>query len=99
MPETEYIDRNALLKSLSSDEHAAMEDYYYNAISSFQSSDVAPVIHAKWIEYPVAHYFKCSVCKYTVPFRKAVLINGKRAYNYCPSCGAKMDLDKEGNKQ
>ena len=38
-----------------------------------------------------AHYFKCSNCKYTVPHRKANLFNGKREYNYCPHCGAKMD--------
>lgn len=30
-------------------------------------------------------------CKCTVPYRKAVLINEKRQYNYCPNCGAKMD--------
>lgn len=41
--------------------------------------------------------YKCSMCKYTVPYRKAVFINGKREYNYCPHCGAKMDLDKEGD--
>ena len=43
-----------------------------------------------------AHYFKCSNCKYTVPYRKAVLISGKREYNYCPHCGARMDVKKEG---
>ena len=50
--------------------------------------------NAKWIEYPRAHYFKCSNCKYTVPYRKAFLRNdGKREYNYCPSCGAFMVSD------
>ena len=49
--------------------------------------DVAPVVHGKWIEYPIPHYFKCSECKCTIPYVKAVLIK----YNYCPACGAKMD--------
>ena len=53
--------------------------------------DVVPVKHGKWIEYQILHYFKCSECKCTVPYVKAVLIDGKRKYNYCPSCGAKMD--------
>ena len=54
------------------------------------TADVAPVKHGKWIEYQIPHYFKCSECKCTVPYVKAVLIDGKRKYNYCPSCGAKM---------
>lgn len=58
-----------------------------------QAADVAPVRHAKWIEYPRAHYFKCSECKYTVPHKKAALISGYRQYNYCPHCGAKMDVE------
>lgn len=50
--------------------------------------------NAKWIEYPRAHYFKCSNCRYTVPYRKAVLGHtGKREYNYCPSCGALIVRD------
>ena len=53
--------------------------------------DIVPVKHGKWIEYQIPHYFKCSECKCTVPYAKAVLIDGKRKYNYCPACGAKMD--------
>lgn len=59
------------------------------------AADVAPVRHARWVEYPRAHYFKCSECKYTVPYRKAISVNGKQAYNYRPNCGARMDGDKE----
>lgn len=55
------------------------------------AADVVPVKHGKWIEYQIPHYFKCSECKCTVPYVKAVLIDGKRKYNYCPACGAKMD--------
>lgn len=55
---------------------------------------VAPVRHGRWVEFPRPHYFKCSKCKYTVPYRKATLINGKREYNFCPSCGAKMDVEE-----
>lgn len=68
-------------------------DYIECRIEAAKSADVAPVRHAKWIEYPRAHYFKCSECKYTVPHKKAALISGYRQYNYCPHCGAKMDRE------
>lgn len=42
---------------------------------------------ASWVEYPRAHYFKCSSCGYTVPYVKAMPIDGTCAYKYCPSCG------------
>ena len=60
-------------------------------LSRIPTADVEPVRHGRWIEYPAAHYYKCSECRYTVPYRKAALMSGKRQYNYCPSCGAKMD--------
>lgn len=65
-------------------------DYVENPLY-VPAADVAPVKHGKWIEYQIPHYFKCSECKCTVPYVKAVLIDGKRKYNYCPACGAKMD--------
>ena len=87
----EYIDRDELYEQMHVmgmwfDLIEALE-----MIENFPAADVAPVVHGKWVEYPRAHYFKCSNCKYTVPHRKANLFNGKREYNYCPHCGAKMD--------
>lgn len=87
----EYIEREDLIENLN---RFAPDDYnaLINELIAFQpAADVAPVVHGKWVEYPRAHYFKCSNCKYTVPYRKANLFNGKREYNYCPHCGAKMD--------
>lgn len=55
------------------------------------AAEVAPVVHRRWIEYPRAHYFKCSECKFIVPYKKAMIMNGERKYNYYPNCGAKMD--------
>lgn len=64
-------------------------------IKGIPAADVAEVRHGKWVEYPRAHYFKCSECKYTVPYRKAIFVNGNREYDYCPSCGARMDKEDE----
>ena len=57
--------------------------------------DVALVIHGHWVEYPQTHYFKCSECKCTVPYKKAMVIDGKQKYKYCPNCGATMDKQNE----
>ena len=54
------------------------EDYAYglreaaHMIEEAPAVDAAPVVHGRWVEYPVAHYFKCSKCKYIVPYKKAV---------------------------
>lgn len=99
---SEYIKRDALLNEISQQKvmsthsfprrHFTVNDVL-TCIKTAPTVDVAPVVHAKWIEYPRPHYFKCSNCKYTVPYRKAVLHDEKREYNSCPSCGAKMDLE------
>ena len=49
-----------------------------------EGSEYAPVKHGRWIEdeYGIPH---CSECK---------AINNTVYRNYCPNCGAKMDLDE-----
>ena len=65
-------------------------------INDAPTADVKPVVRGEWIEYPRAHYFKCNKCKYTVPYRKAmILTNGEREYNFCPHCGADMRGEQE----
>lgn len=94
----EYIKRESIqkaLKNVTDDPScplflAAMIEQY---IDQEPAADVVEVKHGKWIEYPRAHYFKCSECKETVPYKKAVLIRGKRKYKYCPHCGAKMGAE------
>lgn len=95
----EYIEREAFLKSvLTAGIGKTIAEYSESDIGYMirkqPAADVAPVKHGKWILYPSAHYFKCSECKYTVPYRKAALLNGDRGYRYCPHCGAKMDLEE-----
>lgn len=97
----EYVERKAIMefpirKDRCDKEHAnehfifgieSVLDY----VENLPAADVAPVVHGQWIKYPRAHYFKCSECKYTVPYKKAMLVNKTRQYNYCPHCGAKMN--------
>lgn len=63
-------------------------------INVMPTVDIKPTKHGHWVEYPKPHYFKCSKCKYIVPYRKAVSVNGEREYDYCPNCGAIMDLEE-----
>lgn len=54
------------------------------------SADVAHVVHGMWI--PVGHKLSriCSVCDRDEPYKFAD--DNANVYDYCPHCGAKMDL-------
>lgn len=54
---------------------------------------------ALWVEYPRPHYFKCSVCNYTVPYKKAMPFRNSCSYRFCPSCGRVIiGWTKKGDK-
>lgn len=93
------IDADALKSYLNNNEYADM--YYIEAL--FGIIDRQPAIdpearaRGKWIPYKICNHkpcrikqpdkwtiFRCSVCDYS---------NGRRKNsNYCPSCGAKMEV-------
>lgn len=94
----EYIEREALKKDISALETAgAFTESFKNAvlkiISENPAADVAEVRHGKWY-YNEMHSdlgysaYACSLCK------KEVSIDEEDyKLNYCPYCGAKMDLE------
>lgn len=56
-------------------------------VDAIPAADVAPVVHGRWVRY--RFYDGCPVCG------KSYSISGGRAserFNYCPNCGAKMDM-------
>ena len=57
---------------------------------SIPAADVAPVVHGRWV--PAFHVgdccYRCSECQF---LRDAYLLD---IGNYCPNCGAKMDLEE-----
>ena len=90
---TEYIEREAVEKMLENAQIISDGEYcgYCTddiSVSSIPTADVAPVVHAKWIEKNciTGTYFECSNCH--KPENKHTAIKGK----YCWYCGAKMDL-------
>lgn len=49
-----------------------------------------------WVEYPRAHYFKCSECWEVIPYRFGYF-ESKRFYNFCPFCGNPKGRPKQNN--
>lgn len=54
-------------------------------LRSVPASDVAPVVHGKWIFNDDWWEFRCTNCRNA--------IGNIKKYNFCPYCGAKMDLE------
>lgn len=63
-----------------------MHEAVFMAIKALKAE---PVRHGHWIGKPIAGYstVRCSVCR-------SVFSENNGKWNYCPVCGAKMDLDE-----
>lgn len=100
----EYIDREAFKKSVEEryckpckaegKDHngcwcrACWVDDMLDEVECFQPADVAPVVHGRWVTHyrsgtPVAEGYVSTCCD---------MWNSRKS-NYCPHCGAKMDLE------
>ena len=68
---------------------------YRQFVANFPTADVAPVLHAKWIQCLETDEWTCSNCEVTqicFDFTPKEL-----GMSYCPNCGAKCDL-MDGDK-
>ena len=64
-----------------------------SSIENAPSVDVAPVVvHGRWVEDH--DYLKCPECGIMVK-RDFTFFDDIRNWNFCPACGAKMDLEEE----
>ena len=102
----EYIKKNALYEKIAQLEELARNRYldtpslYYpmymtqlkertffkQIITYFPTADVEPVRHGRWVEYQVPPIICCSNCDWATDVKE-------KNFNYCPNCGAKMDLE------
>ena len=79
---------------------AALDDERFNLTHgiAITTADVVDVKHGRWIYNPETIYLKsgytCSACRHPMWHSPDV----PQAFNYCPNCGAKMDL-KEGAEE
>lgn len=92
---SEYIDKHeayTLLKDLEAAYiYPPVREAYGTAarhIDQIKPADVQPVKHGRWIEVSPKHS-RCSVCDTTCLIAVYPISKGA---NYCPNCGAKMDL-------
>jgi uncharacterized paraquat-inducible protein A len=87
MAEKEYIDRGALLAEDFTDSFVDVYDVpiFEHIIESAPAADVAPVVHARWIDRDDKTW--CSRCDAS---------NKQYKPPYCPHCGARMDGGKHG---
>lgn len=92
----EYIDRETLMRDIDETVIFSGRDGRISAemsgankvidrIKTCAVADVAPVVHGKvthvTTDMPYCEYGTCNVCGAYI-----------QAWNYCPNCGAKMDL-------
>ena len=94
MAEQRLIDANNLIEEIREErcyncrnfkdmkcDYCGTADYIY-MIEDMPAADVAPVRHGRWKRYG-KNLGECSECGEIVSVRN----------NYCPNCGAKMDLE------
>ena len=97
---SKYIEKESLLKYIDNTvpwNSPGDRLLVYLEISDFETADVAPVAHGKWLneDFPektatVNDFAICSVCgemSHKAEHGYAILSK------YCPECGAKMDLE------
>lgn len=92
MADVRLIDANALAQRFSAlQEGANLRDHVYllgvlSVIDNAPTIETAQAAHGKWLVYGIEHKScKCSVCGDVYAY----------LYNYCPNCGAKMDVKEE----
>ena len=99
---SEYIKREQVLKLLESAQAWGWSmNTLYDEIQALPAADVAPIVHAKWIDLYMTEtdncgevvreekdiYFMCSNCECIYSKRYS------RQGEFCARCGAKIDLE------
>ena len=91
----EYIEKKALMVALCKEiigdgdyynGKDDMQDQIRDMVSRFPAADVAPVRHGRWLPFhstAAGDIQYCSACEIGCTWKP----------NYCPNCGAKMDLE------
>ena len=87
-----YIKKETAIKSLLNDclgQVSYSREDAADCIFWLDTADVVPVRHGRWIKkekYTFGIMYDFSLCE------NRILDNG-HPWNYCPNCGAKMDLE------
>ena len=104
---TEYIEREAISEEIRKYYYKNPPNFSYGegfdrgldraqrAILNAPAADVAEVRHGRWVHETIEdddwggtyHSWSCSECKFSVG-------RNPTGENFCPNCGAKMDLEE-----
>lgn len=85
----EYIEREALMEGL------VYNNPVYIAAKCAPAADVAPVVHGRWDSSGRYKFtdgsiaVRCTKCGCSLHEKEYM----ENVWNYCPVCGAKMDLE------
>lgn len=94
----EYITKKQVIEWFScyghDDKQIRFEDLSFD-IQNMNPEDVAPVVHGRWIHTTIEdddwgstfHSWACSNCDFSTG-------QNQNGTNYCPNCGARMDLEE-----
>lgn len=63
-------------------------------VSDASAADVAPVVHGRWDRHSSSWY--CNRCG--IGYRITCGTISASRHNYCPNCGAKMDIEVGGDR-
>lgn len=87
----EYITKDEAILQLTGINLPKDRDSYIALVTKrlqdISAADVAPVIHAKWKHIDETHDI-CMNCGVVVE----IVMHGEGDTNYCPNCGAKMEI-------
>lgn len=99
----EYIEKDALVRMLRAkaemgrlSEYSVCFDNVAKMIELLPAADVEEVEHGKWMGKQLDNFRKyevtCSNCGW-IGIENYDSYNDPSDFNYCPNCGAKMDLE------
>ena len=84
----EYIEREALRDALYDADAITMSGV--KILNQFPAADVATVRHGRWVHEHISEGYAWVICSECEAVIHKILIN--KRLNYCPNCGAKMDM-------
>lgn len=90
---SEYIEREALIEEIKERNRNTCNGsmsclQMKRMVEKVPAADAVPVVHGRKIEDgDIGCFWLCSLCGECLPY----------GANYCPNCGAKMDLEDENN--